>query len=267
MSVRRRAHVAALTTMVAMVFGAGPTSAGTSAADKWSADKLIDEMIERDPLGYGGAEARLLMALVNNRNQVQKRKVVMYSRKDGKTRRLFLRFLSPSDIAGTAFLGTDDNGDRVQHLYLPASGKTRRISSRQRNASFVGTDYSYSDLDLRDIDNAVKKRLADDKVGAQPTYVVEVEPTADDSPYGRVRIWLGKQTLLPLRIRYYDHRGNETKRLTVQEVKKEGDRWIIAESKMVDLKREHTTVFKVVEIELKSDIDLAQFTVRALERG
>jgi hypothetical protein len=254
-----------LTTLVAVLGGAGPAAGGK--ADQQTGDQLIEEMIERDPLGYGGAEARIVMALVNNRNQVQKRKVVMFSRKDGKTRRLFLRFLSPSDVAGTAFLGIDDDGDRVQHLFLPASAKTRRISSRQRNASFVGTDYSYSDLDFRDIDDAVKRRLADEAVGDQPAYVVEVEPSSAESKYGRVTVWIGKKTMLPLRIRYYDRGGSEIKRLTVQEVKKVDDRWIIGESKMVDLKREHTTVFKVVEIALKKDIDLDQFSVRALERG
>ena len=50
-------------------------------------------------------------------------------------------------------------------------------------------------------------------------------------------------------------------------MKKVSNRWLITESKMVDLKREHTTVFKVVEVTLRKDIDLEQFTVRALERG
>jgi hypothetical protein len=36
---------------------------------------------------------------------------------------------------------------------------------------------------------------------------------------------------------------------------------------MVDLKREHSTIMKVVEITLRDDIPLEQFTVRALERG
>ncbi len=242
-------------------------SAAPATAKTLSANQIIDEMLERDPLGYGGAEAHIAMALVNSRGQTQKRKMVMYSRKDGDTRRLFVRFLAPSDIMGTAFLGIDDDGDRTQYLYMPASHKTRRISSKQRNGSFVGTDYSYADLDNRDIDDSKKRLRPDEKVGNQPCYVVEATPSSDESKYGRVVLWINKKTFLPLRIRFYNRRNDEIKRLLVQEVKKVKNRWIIAESKMVDLKREHTTVFKVVEITLKDDIPLEQFTPRALERG
>lgn len=258
-----QARIVSLAAGLALLAASAPAHAGKNL----SAEKIVDEMLERDPLGYGGAEARIAMALVNSRGQTQKRKVVMYSRKDDDTRRLFVRFLSPADIKDTAFLGIDDDGNRTQYLYMPRSNKTRRISSRQRNASFVGTDYSYADLDNRDIDDAAKRRMPDDKVGNRPCYVVEAKPTSGESKYGRVVLWISKKTFLPLRIRFYNRRDDEIKRLTVKEVKKVESRWIIAESKMVDLKREHTTVFKVVEIKLRDNIPLEQFTQRALERG
>jgi hypothetical protein len=264
----RRARTAALLIAIGLLTGGGPASARPAAAPReLSAEQIIDEMIAADPLGYGGAEARVVMALVNNRDQQQTRKVVMYSRKDGKTRRLFLRFLSPADIAGTAFLGIDDDGDRVQHLFMPAMAKTRRISSSQRNASFVGTDFSYADLDNRDIDDSSKRKLADEDLGGQSCWVIEVTPSDAQSQYGRVQLWIAKQTFLPLKIRFFGKGGDEIKRYTTQEVKKVQDRWLITESRMVDLKREHTTVFKVIEVTLRKDIDLEQFTVRALERG
>ena len=236
-------------------------------ANKLDGTAIVDRMIDNDPLGYGGAEARVLMVLVNNRDQQRKRKLVMMSRKDGDTRRTFVRFLSPSDIAGTSFLGVDDDGDRTQHLYLPALSRTRRISTKQRNASFVGTDYSYADMDLRDIDDSTKKRLADGEVGGRACYVVEVRPRSEDSKYRRVVLWVGKKSLLPLRMRFFDAHDREIKRFTARQVKKVGGRWIVFESKMVDLKREHSTVIRVVDIKLRDDIPLEQFSVRALERG
>jgi hypothetical protein len=263
-SLRRRARVASIAVAVLMTV----SSNGSADAGKGpSATEIVDKMIDADPLGYGGAEAQIVMALVNNRGQTQKRKVVMFSRKDDKVRRLFLRFLTPSDIAGTSFLGIDDDGKRIQHLYMPSLARTRRISSQQRNASFVGTDYSYADLDNRDIDDSTKKRLADEKVAGQDCYMVSAVPKHKDSSYGRIDMWISQKTYLPVRIRFYGKNGAEAKRLTVKEIKKVGKRWLISESKMVDLKREHTTVFKLTDITLKDDIDLEQFTVRALERG
>jgi hypothetical protein len=267
-TVHRRARLAGVFTVLALLIGGStlPAGAGKTKPEP-GAQAIVDRMIEQDPLGYGGAEARILMVLVNDRAQETKRKVVMKSRKDGDTRRMQVRFLSPSDVAGTSFLGIDDDGARTQWLYLPATAKTRRISGKQRNASFVGTDYSYADLDNRDVDDSTKTRLADEKVGEQDCYVVEAKPTSSESDYARVMLWISKESWLPMRIRFYDAADVEVKRLTVQEVKQVEQRWVITESKMVDLKREHTTVMKVTEIDLRDDIPLETFTERELERG
>lgn len=263
---RRPARLSAVCTVLFLVTVGGHPSA--DSRDKGPTAKVIvDKMIEADPIAYGGAEAQMIMVLVNNRKQQRRRRFVMKSRKNGKLRRTFVRFHKPADVAGTSFLGIDDNGKRTQHLYLPAASKTRRISSRQRNASFVGTDYSYADLDLRDIDDARRVRLADAKIGGHAVYVVDAFPTHAKSAYARVRLWISKKTWLPLRMRFYNRGGTEIKRLVVKQVKKVDGRWIIAESKMMDLKREHTTVFRVVKVKLRDDIPLSQFTVRALERG
>jgi outer membrane lipoprotein-sorting protein len=236
------------------------------ANDDLTADKIVQNMLDQDPLGYGGAEARIAMVLVNDRNQENRRKLVMLSRKDGDTRRIFVRFQAPADVAGTSFLGIDEDGNRTQFLYLPSMGKSRRISGKQRNGSFVGTDYSYADMDNRDIDDSTKKKLADEKVGNQDCYVVEVVPSSKESAYSKITLWISKKTWLPMRGRFFDSAGTEVKRLTEQEVKKAEARWVITESKMVDLKRSHTTVMKVTEIDIKGDIPLEQFTERALAR-
>lgn len=239
---------------------------GLAEAKKLSAKNVIDEMIERDPLGYGGAEANVLMVLVNKRGQQRKRKMVTMSRNDSSSRRMFVRFKSPNDIAGTAFLGVNKGGERDQHLYMPALSKVRKISGSNRNSRFVGSDYTYADMDYTDIENSKKKMLDSEKVAGQDCYVIEARPTEKKSQYERVVVWVSKQTFLPLRIRYYDSKEKEIKRLVVKEVKKKGKRWLITESKMVDLKRDHTTVLKLGKVTLRDDVPLEQFTVRALDR-
>ncbi len=256
--------VGALIASTALALNVAPAAAKGKKGP--TGDTIIDKMIDEDPFGYGGANARVLMVLVNNRGQQRKRKVIMKSRTDGEVRRNFVRFLAPNDIAGTSFLGIDDDGDRVQHLFLPALSKTRRISASQRNASFVGTDYSYADMDNRDIEDSKRTRLDDDKIGPYETFVVRVHPTSKESKYHHVDVWVEKKSYLPLRMRYFDDKDREIKRFTAAELKKVDGRWIIAESKMVDLKREHSTVLKVADIKLTSDIPLDQFTVRALNR-
>lgn len=241
-----------------------PTSAN---ADKLTGEDIVDKMIEADPMGYGGGTAELHMLLVNKRGHRRTRTMSLLARSDGDDRRTLIRFLSPADIAGTSFLGLKEGKSRTQHLYLPAISKSRRISTAQRNTRFVGSDYSYADLDNRDLDESKKRRLADEKVAGRDCYVVEATPNSDESAYGRVVVWVSKRSWLPLRSRFYDRKDRETKRLLVKEVKKEKGRWIIVESKMVDLRSEHTTILKLKSISFDKDVPKGRFTVRELERG
>lgn len=237
-----------------------------ASAQKMTAERVVDEMINRDPLGYGGAEADVMMVLVNKRDQKQSRKMITMSRNDEGTRRMFVRFNAPADIAGTAFLGINDGKERQQHLYMPALAKVRRISGANRNSRFVGSDYTYADMDYTDFEKSSKKLLPDEQVSGQDAYVVELAPSEKDSEYGKVTLWVAKKTMLPLRIRYFNDAGKEIKRMVVKEVKQEKKKWMITESKMVDLEKNHTTILKVVSVQLRDDIPLDQFSVRALDR-
>lgn len=256
----RSARVATLAALVLASFAARADAKGPGAG------AIIKQMIDADPLGYGGAEAEVFMVLVNKRNQQRRRKLVTRTRNDDGTRRTYVRFTEPTDIAGTAFLGISRGDDRQQHLYMPALGKVRRISASSRNSRFVGSDYTYADMDYRDIENAAKKRTGEEKIGGQPCWVVEVTPRSDDSQYGKVTLWVAQKTNLPLRMRFFDKSGREIKRYFAKEIQKKRDRYIITESKLVDLKRKHTTVLKAIRVKLRSDIPLEQFTVRALDR-
>jgi hypothetical protein len=254
-----------LVLFASLSFSLLPTAA--HAGDK-TADQIIGELINTDPMTYGGAEAQLQVSLVNSKGHVRKRKMLMMSRHDREKniRRSFIRFLAPSDIAGTSFLGEDKNGDRTQHVFLPALKKSRRVSSKQRNSRFAGTDYSFADLDSRDIEDSTRKRLSDAKVEGRDCYVIEVNPTDKASEYKQIRLAIDKKTGLPLVINYFNKKGKESKRFLTKEVKKKGGNWVIAESKMTDIARNHATTMKVAAIKFRKDIPLEQFTVRALER-
>ncbi len=241
-------------------------SESKSESKEKSADAITDAMLELDPLTYGGAEARVRMVLVNERGQEQERQAVMMSRRDGDVRRTFVRFLAPTDISGTSFLGIDDDGDRVQHIFLPEANRERRISTRQRNARFVGTDYTYADMDNRDIEDSTRTRLPDETMDGSECYVIEAKPTDRRSPHSRIKLWIAKESYLPLKMQYFNRRDVETKRYTVSNTGRIDNRWVIMESRMADLRRNHSTIMRLSEIEFKTDIPMEQFTVRALLR-
>ena len=60
-----------------------------------------------------------------------------------------IEFTGPADVAGTKFLITEPKeGADEQLLYLPAFDKVQKISGSSRKGAFMGSDFSYEDLDL-----------------------------------------------------------------------------------------------------------------------
>src|SRR5262249_3166691 len=121
-----------------------------------------------------------------------------------------------------------------QFIYLPAFKKVKRVVGAQRSTSFMGTDFSYSDLDGHDAERSDWKRLADESLGGQDCYVVEGS-LRDPGPdaYGKSTMWVHKKHLIPMRIDFYDRDLRTVKkRLVVRRLEKKHDRWLASESVM-----------------------------------
>ena len=196
----------------------------------------------------------MAMALVDKRGDQRKRKLTMFSRKDGDVSRMFVRFTSPADIRRDGVSG-HRRGRRPHAAPLPSGagqgathihGPAKRQLCRNR-LLICGHGYER------------RRRLDQAETARRQNRRKRVATWSRFCPQPRRAIHPGRggceqETWLPLRLRFYDKRGEERKRLTIKEVRKESSRWIITESKMVDLKRRHTTVLKVISIKLRDDV-------------
>ena len=144
----------------------------------------------------------------------------------------------------------------------------RSVVGAQRSTSFMGTDFSYSDLDGRDVDNADWKRLADETLGGQECYVVEgalKDPGRD--AYGKSVVWVHKKHLTPMRIDFYDRDLKSLKkRLVVKKLEKKHDRWLASESVMETPNKGTETRLKVESVDFDTPIPEDELSQRALER-
>src|SRR5205814_5996835 len=135
-------------------------------------------------------------------------------RKDGKLASK-VTFLAPADVAGTKFLSLEKaNGGTEQHIYLPGLKRTRRIVGREREGSFMGSDFTYSDLSRKDDKGAKHEKLPDENIGSDATYVIESTPASvKDAGYSKVRAWVRKTDFVALRTKFYDASGKLVKTL------------------------------------------------------
>ena len=92
------------------------------------------------------------MEIVSKKGRERNLKVKSISKDNSKKQILW--FLSPADDKGISYLKIEhENQDDEIRLWLPAFKKIRRISSKKKADSFMGSDLSYEDMTSRPIND------------------------------------------------------------------------------------------------------------------
>jgi hypothetical protein len=237
-------------------------------AEEPSGNEIVRRVMVSDPWGLSGAEVKARLTLTDKSGGTSQLafegKSLQY---DPPLAKSIIRFSAPADLAGAAFLQVQKkSGDDERFLFLPELKRPRRIAGNLRAGAFMGTDFTFADLDRRDIRDSEAKRLADQEVGKFPCYVVDVVPKDKDSSYSHIEVWVRKDNSVPLRMKMYSRAGVLVKTFEANETKRVSGAWFISKSRMVNHEQKHTTDLVLEQISVKSDIPDEQFSVRALEK-
>jgi len=216
------------------------------------------------------------MLLVNDKGQTRERKSFTFSvlQPNGIDSKFLVKFTSPSDIKGTAFLQIEHiEADDDEWIYLPALGKSRRLVANNKKDSFVGSDFSYGDISLPNVDLYEHRLVGSEVIGNYDCYEVESIPKSDTTKtaigYGRKLTWLRKDNFLETKVEYYDVGNRLLKTQTVTEHKllePDTQRWIALRREMVNSQTGHKTVLTFEEVQAPTSVPEDLFTTRYLER-
>jgi len=213
----------------------------------------------------------MTMTLENNRGQQRVRTIEGWSRElthDEEHR--FARFLEPADVKDTTLLTYDyEQADDDIWLYLPALKKVKRILSSNKTDYFMGSDFTYWDMENIDLVNWDYQLTGSESVDGVDCYVVAATPTnekeTDESGYGKVVYWIGKADWVSRKIEYNDTKGRLAKRLILSEVKptSASDPRARAHKMFMDnLLTDHKTMLAMSTIELDVNVDDDLFSQR-----
>ena len=241
---------------------------GLAWADGPSADEVARQMLARDAFGWESGTLRARLVLTTADGKRDERAFEGASKRSPGVVRTVVRFRAPERVAGTAFLLVErDGGQGEQHVYLPAYHTTRRIAGREREGSFMGSDFTYADLDRRDLRDARYALLPDEKVGEAACFVLETSPKAEGSPYARVVSFLRKADFVPLRVQFFAKDGKLAKTTSTRRVRMVDGKPVVVESHTENATTHHVTDLIVDEIEPHADVPDSAFEPAALERG
>ena len=200
--------------IVLLAVALAPDAYAESAQEKGLA--IAREMDRRDR-GWGDQRANLVMILRNRQGQESRRelRISTLEVEDDGDKSLTV-FDSPRDVKGTAFLSfTHATEPDDQWLYLPALKRVKRISSRNKSGSFMGSEFAYEDLSSQEVDKFRYKWLRDEALDGKQTSVVEYYPAYENSGYTRQVVWIDSEIRQVVRTEYYDRKNALLKTLTI----------------------------------------------------
>ena len=230
---------------------------------------IVTEADRRDT-GYGDSTADMLMVLKNRHGQESRREIRMRNLEvinDGD--KSLTIFDSPKDVKGTAFLNyTHKMGDDDQWLYLPALKRVKRISSRNKSGSFMGSEFSYEDISSQEIEKYTYKWIRDEIFNGMECFVVERYPVdMKNSGYSRQVVWIDKQEYRTFKVQYYDRKNEHLKTLTMSNYQQyENKFWRALEMHMTNHQTGKSTLLQFTDFKFMVDLNDDDFSKNSLQR-
>lgn len=226
----------------------------------------ITKKVDAANTGYGTETSKMEMILINAHGDKTTRKMKMKTKEtsnDGD--KSLSEFEWPADVNGTKMLTwTHKKEDDDQWLYLPSIKRVKRISSKDRSGSFMGSEFSYEDLGSQEVEKYTYKFIKDETIDGKPHWVVERVPVGK-SGYSKQISWINQEVMNPTKIEYYDRKGDLLKTATFKDYKKFGKFWRIGGIEMVNHQTKKQSALTWSDRQLGQSISDSSFESAALE--
>ncbi|MCP5047439.1 MAG: outer membrane lipoprotein-sorting protein [bacterium] len=219
--------------------------------------------------GFQGEFQETEMVLVNAQGDKTVRKMTSKTKetkKDGDMS--IITFLWPADVKGTRMLThTHKKRDDDQWLFLPSLKRVKRISSRNKSGAFMGSEFSYEDLGSQEVEKFSHKWLKDVTLDGRDCWLIEQIPTSKKSGYSKQILWTDKEYRQPVKIEYYDRKGELLKVSVFNGYKKLDNWWRVHEIKMDNVQTRKSSLIKWKVRELKPKYPADDFESESLSES
>ncbi len=246
--------------IVASLIVASSLLALTNQEIAQKADKVTD--------GFESSIAKTQMTLINASGQKSVRELLMKTLEGESGDKTISTFLTPADVKGTKVLGWEHvDRDDDQWLYLPALKRIKRIASRNKSGSFMGSEFSYEDIGNQ---NPQKYTFA----GEPETVMLDgVEcykgariPKDKNSGYTKQVTWVDTKDFLIRKVEYYDRKKELLKTAIFSDYKQIEGIWRVGKIEMKNHQNDKSTVLIWKEDRIKAGLKDKDFNKRELKK-
>jgi hypothetical protein len=178
-----------------------------------------------------------------------------------------LRFTGPAEVKGIALL-VINHPDRAsdQWMWTPALERDRRIALQDRSTRFFGTDFSFEDLEERDVEQYRYELLGDETIDGAACWKIQSTPKeTKSSQYTRSLVWVRKDNYAFARIENFVN-DQTVRRLNYLDLANVQGIWTARVLEMADLRRGSRTRLTLDKLQYNVPMKDEDFTLQAIRR-
>jgi hypothetical protein len=257
------ARAAAETPLPSTAVGA---SAAPAAGDNHTDARAIVEESQRRSEARFYQYDGLLQSYDTNNTVTEKRWMFDRQGSHGQSKSV-LRFTAPAEVKGVALL-IYNHPERAsdQWMWTPAIERDRRIAFQDRSTRFFGTDFTFEDLEERDVDQYDHTMLGADTVdGAACWKIQSTHKKTRSSQYTRSIVWIRKDNYTTVRLDNFV-KDEVVRRLLLSNLENIQGIWTARLLDMTDLRRGTRTRLSLQQVKYNSFMKDEAFTLQAIRR-
>ncbi|MCF6339975.1 MAG: outer membrane lipoprotein-sorting protein [Sulfurimonas sp.] len=218
--------------------------------------------------GFKDSIATMQMTLINAKGQEKIRTMKMQVLEGKVEDKSLMEFLTPPDVKGTKFLSYEHiDIDDDQWLYLPALKRVKRIASKNKSGSFMGSEFSYEDLGSFNFKKYSYTGEAEEVIINEiPMYKISYVPISKYSGYTKQISWINKKDFLVHKVEYYDRKKKLLKTAYFSDYKYFDGIPRIGSIVMKNIQNDKTTKLVWIDEKIKNSLKDKNFHKRYLKK-
>jgi hypothetical protein len=218
--------------------------------------------------GFVSSSSNMTMKLINSAGQETIRKMKSKILEGENGNMSLMTFVTPADVKGTKMLTHEHiNKNDDQWMYLPALKRIKRIASRNKSGSFMGSEFSYEDT----ANNSWEKYTYEDKlntvtINGRKHYKGTRFPKDKYSGYTKQVTYIDATTFLVSKIEYYDRKKELLKTAIFSDWKKIDNIYLMGKITMTNHQNSKKTTLIWDNQKIRVGLKKKDFSKRRLKR-
>lgn len=232
----------------------------------------IAQKVKQTSGGYGSSKSVMEMILIDQAQNESKRSMESIALEDKDSSddngdRSLMEFKTPLDVKGTKFLSHEKiDKNNNQWLYLPALKRIKRITSKNKSGSFMGSEFSYEDISSREPSKYdYSKDYQELELNGVKSYRYERYPKDKNSGYSKQILWVDAEKFIVLKTEFYDRKKELLKTALYSDYKKYGQTYRVGHIFMQNHQNLKSTKLNYLKDEIHLKLDESLFTKRYLK--